>query len=76
MSAFSGPQGKGARKRHKDAKRREAEQRQAQYEALGGDLGLLADVERVMFEQNVSPNTARYVVRAERKMLRLKEARA
>lgn len=27
MSAFSGPQGKGARKRHKDAKRREVAER-------------------------------------------------
>jgi hypothetical protein len=53
MSAFSGRQGKGAKRIHRETKRAEAEQRQDVFDA---------EVLRVMFEQNVERKTARFVV--------------
>lgn len=62
MSAFSGPQGKGALRRHREGKRIDAEQREA-------------DTVRVMYEQNVSRGEAQRVAKASRQMLAAKAAR-
>jgi len=54
MSTFTGPQGKGAMRRHREKKRLEAQERQAAFDA---------NVARIAAEQNVTPRTAREVAR-------------
>ncbi|RHA38693.1 hypothetical protein [Cellulomonas rhizosphaerae] len=66
MSAFSGPQGKGSARAHREVKRAEAESRADLFDA---------EVLRVMFEQNVERPTARRVVMATRRMDRHLAAR-
>ncbi|MFJ2518672.1 hypothetical protein ACIOWF_06840 [Cellulosimicrobium cellulans] len=59
MSTFHGPQGKGAMRRHRELKQREAAQRHLEFHHA---------VARVMREQNVGPETARRVAASTRRM--------
>ena len=62
MSAYSGPQGKGARRRLRELKRGDAVERAADFER---------DVIRVAHEQNIGLGEARWVAAASRRASRL-----
>lgn len=61
MSRFSGPQGKGAMRTHRETLRAEAIERQ-------GDFN--RDVARIMVEQDVSAKEARRIAAASRRVRR------
>jgi len=62
MSAFSGPQGKRAMRKHRVEKRLDAEERAADFEK---------DVARISVEQNIDLDEARWPAAASRRLSRL-----
>jgi len=62
MSAFSGPQGKYAMRKHRVEKRLDAEERAEDFEK---------DVLRIAHEQNIDLNEARWPAAATRRLSRL-----